>query len=49
MNAAKLVNIFEKTKYFVQNLIYVHEFMNMIESLNKKIGENALLYLAIIE
>jgi len=37
MNAAKLVNIFETTKYFVQNLIFVHEFMNTPYCMNLKI------------
>ena len=35
MNDAKLVNIFETTKYFVQNSIFVHEFMNTPYYLNK--------------
>ena len=29
MNTAKLVNIFEITKYFVQKMAFVHEFVNI--------------------
>ena len=48
MNAAKVVNIFETTKYVVQNLIFVHEFMNTFYFLNMEIEQifkNTLLYI----
>lgn len=30
MNAAKLVNIFVISKYFVQKIMFVHEFVNVL-------------------
>ena len=42
MNAAKIVNIFEITKCFVQKMIFVHEFMNIIENLNNNMCKNVL-------
>ena len=39
MNAAKLVNIFEITKYFVQKIMFVHEFMNTTWNLNANLSE----------
>ena len=42
MNAAKLVNIFEITKCFVQKMMFVHKFVNLLESLNKNICKNVL-------